>query len=174
MAEDYYSILKGAASEALNFWTTGDTEVAKKRLVGVPPKAFYRSVQEDGFSCGAHSTYMILRHFGRRVSYKETVRRLGTTEDGTDVIPIIKTLRYFDLKVGYYPRLRYARLQHLLGLGAVCLVHLDTSHFGVVHGTTSKRVFLADPSYRKMKNHRSLSVERFKDRWSNWALSVRR
>jgi len=174
MAEEYYSILKGAAAEALDFWTKGDTAVAKKRRVGVHPKNFYRSTQEDGYSCGAHSVYMILRHFGRSVSYKETIRRLGTTEDGTDVIPIIKTLRYFDLRVGYYPRLRYTRLQHLLGLEAVCLVHLDTSHFGVVHGTTARRVFLADPSYRKMKHHRSLSVDRFKERWSNWAISARR
>ena len=173
MAAEYYSILKEAATEALNFWTQGDGAGVNKRKAGVPPNKFYRSIQEDGYSCGAHSVYMILRHFGKGVSYTETVRLLGMTEDGTDIIPIIKTLRHFDLRVGYYPRIRYSRLQHLLELKAVCLVHLDSSHFGVVHGVTSKRVFLADPSYRKMKDRRSLAVERFKERWSNWAISAR-
>jgi ABC-type bacteriocin/lantibiotic exporter with double-glycine peptidase domain len=173
MAEDYYALVKGAATEAFSFLVEGDAGVPKNQ-VGVHPDKFYRSIQKDGYSCGAHSVYMILRHFGKRVSYKETARRVGLTEEGTDVLPIIKTLRYFDLKVGYYPRLRFARLHHLLSRDAVCLVHLDTSHFGVVHGVTSKRVYLADPSYRKMKDNRSLSVTRFKERWSKWALSARK
>lgn len=172
MAEEVYSILKGAVIEAVDYWTEDDS-AAKNTSVGVHPKKFYRSVQQDGFSCGAHSVYMILRHFGRDVSYKDTVKRLGTNHDGTNVIPIITTLRYFDLRVGYYPRLRYRRLQRLLSLDAICVVHLDRSHFGVVHGTTAQRVFLADPSYKKMKDRRSLSVDRFKKRWNNWAISAR-
>ena len=44
---------------------------------------FERSLQLDGYTCGAQSAYMILSYYGKARSIAAVTKALGTTEDGT-------------------------------------------------------------------------------------------
>jgi ABC-type bacteriocin/lantibiotic exporter with double-glycine peptidase domain len=60
---------------------------------------FPRSIQLDYYSCGAKSTYMILKHFGKRCSSDSVEKQLGTDEDGASPNDIKRVLRKYGLSI---------------------------------------------------------------------------
>jgi ABC-type bacteriocin/lantibiotic exporter with double-glycine peptidase domain len=132
---------------------------------------FKRSLQRDSYSCGARSVFMILQHFGSTLKYSEVKEALGTDEEGTKVKAMIKCLRAHGLRVGHRPDMSFKKLQKALANNAIVLVHLDGDHFGVVHGMSERRVYLADPSIARCVNG-SIYTRGFKKRWTDWGLVV--
>lgn len=135
-------------------------------------KHFSRSIQKDDYSCGSRSAFMIAKHFDLGLSYADVKEAVRTTEDGTSVRPMIDFFRKHGLRVGVYPALTMRGLELILTRGAVLLVDLDGDHWGVVHGLTQRKVYLADPSIARQWG-RKISRLRFRGRWGRWAMSVR-
>lgn len=131
-----------------------------------------RSVQADRYSCGAQSALMILRCHGKGRSIDATMRALGTDEDGTATVALLKLFRGRGLKPVIKARATIADLRSGIENGAPSLVSLDdASHWGVVYGASPGRIYLADPSIRKTLRV-GLSVPAFRERWDRWAAVV--
>lgn len=132
-----------------------------------------RSLQLDSFSCGAQSAYMNLRYYGRGRSPVAVGRALGTNEDGTATGPIRDLFRGRGLTPVINGR---ARLRHLIAaidVGAPALVSLaDGGHWGVVYGYSTEKIYLADPSMKRLRV--GVSRRAFLDRWDHWAMVVSR
>jgi len=147
------------------------------RVLGVPVLGtadFKRSYQLDDYSCGAHSAYMIARHFGIWwVPYTKVKRQLKTNEDGTTLRPILQFFRKHKLKTNYRPNMYFKDLKGALARDAVVMVHVDGDHLAVVHGMTDSHVYLADPSIVRTFGRR-VTKETFLRRWSRWGITVRR
>jgi ABC-type bacteriocin/lantibiotic exporter with double-glycine peptidase domain len=138
-------------------------------FVGTPH--FRASYQQDDFSCGARSTYAILRHFGKKVKYSVVKTQCLTTEaNGTNVQSIVGVLRFYGLMVAVRPGMSIRGLRNALKQGAVMLVHVDDDHFAVVYGRDRKHTYIADPNRRHIRKHLNAV---FKERWNKWALTVR-
>ena len=133
-----------------------------------------RSIQVDGYSCGAQSAYMILRYFGRARSIAAVTRALGTNEDGTSTKALLALFRKRGLKPMINANATLDVLRGAIDDEAPALVSLDDeAHWGEVYGYSSGKVFVADPSIRKSVRV-GLSVEAFRARWDRWAMIVRR
>lgn len=136
-------------------------------------QSFPHSVQHDGYSCGVHSTRAVLRHFDFAVGYARLQAELRTDENGTYDAPVIKALRRRSLRVRSVRQMSTAQLKRHLADGAVAIVDVDDSeHFAVVHGMSSKWVYIADSSPWRCLTARH-SVKAFRKRWSGDALIVR-
>jgi ABC-type bacteriocin/lantibiotic exporter with double-glycine peptidase domain len=131
-----------------------------------------RSVQADGFSCGAQSALMVLRLHGKGRSIDATIRALDTDEDGTSIGALLKLLRKRRLRPVIKVHATLRDLERGIDDGAPSVVSLDSeSHLGVVFGYSSTKVYLADPSIRRSIRV-GLSLERFHQRWDRWAMIV--
>src|SRR5438128_255254 len=80
-----------------------------------------RFPQFDWWSCGAKSTYMVMRHFGRRHSYERVKRDLGTNSEGTYETCVVRVLRESGLSAGKHRRMKLADLDRLLKRGGVLI-----------------------------------------------------
>ena len=137
-------------------------------------EGFERSVQLDGYSCGAQSAFMILSYYGKARSIDAVERALGTDEDGTSTGQILTLLRQRKLR----PRVvAQAGMKHLTAAirgGSPVLVSLDDEgHWGVVYGFARSHVYLADPSLGGSLTCRVPRAD-FHERWDRWAMIVGR
>jgi ABC-type bacteriocin/lantibiotic exporter with double-glycine peptidase domain len=131
-----------------------------------------RSLQLDGYSCGAQSAYVILRHYGKARSIAHVTRELGTTGDGTtqDQIRTLLVRRGLVPKRINCPTI--ARLRQAIGEGCPVLVSVDDEeHWAVVYGYSPGHIFLADTSPFGGVRCRT-STKRFRARWDRWAMKV--
>lgn len=142
----------------------------KRKMLGTPN--FKRSIQTDDYTCGPRSAYMIAQHHGIDVSFKEVKRLLKTTEEGTNVKPLLEFFRKRGLRTRYQPTMSFKELKYWLGEGGVVLVHVDGDHLAVVHAVSKEYVYMADPSIIRMPGRR-ITKEIFKRRWTNWGVVVR-
>lgn len=132
-----------------------------------------RSVQADGFSCGAQSALMILRCHGKGRSIDATIRALSTDEGGTRTGALLKLFRQRGLKPVIKAHATLRDLKRGIDDKAPSIVSLDDeAHWGVVYGYSSTRVYLADPSIRNAIGV-GLSCARFGRRWDRWAMLVK-
>ncbi len=132
-----------------------------------------RSIQTDGYSCGAQSAFVILRHFSRARSIAAVTRAAKTDEDGTSTRALLALFRKRGLKPVINARATVRDLRRAIDGGAPALVSMDDEcHWAVVYGHSCGRVFVADPSIRKTLRV-GLSVEAFRARWDRWAMIVR-
>ncbi len=135
--------------------------------------AVRRSVQLDRYSCGAQSAFMILRYFGKARSIEAVTKALGTTEDGTGTMTIVRLFRHRGLKPRIKARADVHDLATAVDLGAPSLVSMDDGeHWAVVYGYARGAVFLADPSIKRSLRVR-VPTTAFCARWDRWAMVVR-
>jgi predicted double-glycine peptidase len=112
---------------------------------------FPRSVQLDGYSCGAKSTYMVLRYFGGRCTATSVEAELRTDEDGTSSTDIKRVLRKHGLKVHVNSDMGLRDLKSAINAGSPLLVSLyDGWHYSVVFGYSPGHVFVMNPSLGSM------------------------
>jgi ABC-type bacteriocin/lantibiotic exporter with double-glycine peptidase domain len=112
---------------------------------------FPRSIQLDGYSCGAKSTYMILKYFGKRCCPATVERWLGTTADGTSSTDIKRVLRKHGLKVAVHTYMNLRDLKSAIDSGCPVLVSLyDGWHYSIVYGYSPGYVFVMNPSLGSM------------------------
>jgi len=132
-----------------------------------------RSIQLDGYSCGAQSGFMILRHFGKARSVTAVAKALRTDEDGTGTSELRDLFRRRGLKPVIKARATLADLRRGVDAGAPSLVSLgDGAHWGVVFGHAPGTIFLADPSMKIIRVR--FSTDAFLRRWDRWAMIVHR
>ena len=131
---------------------------------------FDRHVQPDFYTCGARSTYMVMKHFGSRRSYERVERDLRTDTDGTAESHVIRVLRASGLRAGRRRGMRMADLERLLARGGLLIASVDDGgHYLVVHGLTPENVRLADPLVFSL---RRVSRARFRKRWDGSGVAV--
>lgn len=131
-----------------------------------------RTLQLDGYSCGAQSAVSILRYFGKGRSVPRTLRLLGTDKDGTAVGPIRDLFRARGLRPVVLRSPTKQSLIRAIDAGAPLLVAVDDSgHWSVLYGYGRGSIFLMDPSLRRALRVRWHWSE-FKARWDGWAMAV--
>ena len=135
--------------------------------------AFDRSIQMDEYSCGAHAVFMIAKHCGMKIKYKEVKKELGTNTNGTKVRQMLAFFYRHKFRAHRVSNMRFRELKSYLGHNEVVLVHVDGDHFAVVHGITENYVYMADPSIDRMYGLR-LPKKKFKKRWKKWGIAVSR
>jgi ABC-type bacteriocin/lantibiotic exporter with double-glycine peptidase domain len=110
-------------------------------------EGFTRSLQLDGYSCGAQCTFMILRYFGKARSIENVTRELATDTDGTSQTQIRTLLK----RRGLHPkRISSPKLRHLReAIDSDCplLISVDDGeHWVVVYGYSPRKIYIADPA----------------------------
>ena len=108
---------------------------------------FPRSIQLDGYSCGAKSVYTILKYFGKRCTPQGVERALHTDEYGTAVWDIKRVLKKLGLKSRTLrkPGLRDLKAAIVAGC-PVLITTWQAEHYSVVYGYSDSKIFIANPS----------------------------
>ena len=140
-------------------------------------ECFERSLQLDTYTCGAQSTFMILRYFGKARSIDAVTKALGTTTDGTGEDQIREVLTKRGLIARRIKRPTIAKLRQAIDEGCPILVcvdsqkYKDAGHWAVVYGYSPAHIFVADPSVKRAILCRH-TTEKFRQRWDKWAMIV--
>ena len=142
-------------------------------IVGTHYRDFKLSPQNDGYSCGSRSAYMILRHFRKDTTHARVKHLAGTTKKhGTNEHGLTSALRSFGLKAKLTKKMKVRDLTKAFAAGAVLLASVDgDDHYIVVHGVNEHVVHVADPSYASLLR-RQMLLTKFKKRWDRWGILV--
>ncbi|MGD0037076.1 MAG: cysteine peptidase family C39 domain-containing protein [Bacteroidota bacterium] len=140
---------------------------------------FERSIQLDGWNCGAYCAYMILKYHGKARSLKNVQKEAGTTEDGTDEEMLIKLFRKRGLSVYEFEQRSLAKLERAIDRGSPILAHISTrieNHWVVVYGYDDDYIWIADPSLNVLKHPQRVWCRQtrssFRNRWKGYGIVV--
>ncbi|MDP1675313.1 MAG: cysteine peptidase family C39 domain-containing protein [Bacteroidota bacterium] len=112
---------------------------------------FSRSVQIDQYSCGAKSTYMVLKYFGKRCTHESVERQLGTTIEGTSRKDIKRVLKEYGLNIQVNSNMGIRDLKSAIKTGSPVIVSLYSNcHYSVVYGFSDTQIFVMNPSLGEM------------------------
>ena len=117
--------------------------------------------QIDEMDCGAASTAMVCRHFGRAVSLPKVRQAVGTGIDGTSLKGITRGAE----RLGLATRSVKASKRNLDQMPLPAIVHWDANHWLIVYDVRPDTVRLADPALGIRRIKRS----EFEERWSGYA-----
>jgi len=130
---------------------------------------FPRSIQLDGYSCGAKSVYCILRYHNKRCTPLSVERELHTTYEGTSIPDIKRVLKRHGLK---YRKIK--DLKSAIEKGHPVLLSLYNHwHYSVVYGYSKTHYFVMNPSLGDMGSLScAVRKKKFKRMWDGWALEI--
>jgi predicted double-glycine peptidase len=149
------------------------TTAARLEEVAYPHAAillnFPRSIQLDGYSCGAKSVYTILRYYNKRCNPLSVETELRTTWEGTTRFNIKRVLRRHGLT---YRTIR--NLKSAIDVGDPVLISTHGRwHYSVVFGYSSTHFFVMNPSLGQMGSLKSgIKRKEFRRVFDGWALAV--
>ena len=131
---------------------------------------FPRSIQLDGYSCGAKSVYAILRYYSKRCYPLSVEQELHTTYEGTSISNIKRVIKRHGLK---YRKIR--NLKSAIDKGYPVLVSTHGHwHYSVVYGYSKTHYFVMNPSLGEMGSLSCAVRKReFKRVRDGWALEIR-
>lgn len=135
---------------------------------------FPRSIQLDFYSCGAKSTYMILKYFGKNCTHESVERQLGTTSDGTSPSDIKRVLKKYGLKVQVNAKMTFRDIRKAINNGSPVLVSVnDGWHYSVVYGYSDTHIFVMNPSLGEMGSMKvAVSKSDWRDVFDSWGIVV--
>ncbi len=135
---------------------------------------FPRSIQLDYYSCGAKSTYMVLKHFGKPCTHESVERQLGTTTEGTSPADIKRILKKFGLNVRVNSDMGIHDLKKAIIAGSPVLVSIhDGWHYSVVYGISSSHIFVMNPSLGEMGSIKvAVSKSEWREIFDRWGVVV--
>jgi ABC-type bacteriocin/lantibiotic exporter with double-glycine peptidase domain len=108
---------------------------------------FPRTLQLDGWTCGARSVYSILRFMGKRCIVKSVERELKCDWSGTDVSDIKRVLAKHGLKYQEKKRCRISDLTNAIDGGFPILISThDSWHYSAVFGYSRSHIFVMNPA----------------------------
>jgi ABC-type bacteriocin/lantibiotic exporter with double-glycine peptidase domain len=108
---------------------------------------FPRTIQLDGWTCGARSVYSILRYFGKRCTVKSVERELRTDWEGTDVADIKKVFQNHHLKPVEKKNCHISDLRKAIDDGKPVLISThDSWHYAVAYGYSNTYIFVMNPA----------------------------
>ena len=131
-----------------------------------------RSVQLDGYSCGAQCAYAILKYFGKARSIKAVIKALGTSiEQGTDTGPILRLLRERGLRVSVNKNAKLRNIYEAIDKQCPILISVDDGdHWVVIYGYSDDAIYILDPALRSLLC--KWSVVEFGGRWDEAWIAV--
>ena len=131
---------------------------------------FPRSIQLDGYSCGAKSVYAILRYYNIRCTRLSVEKKLHTTYEGTSIGDIKRVLKGYGLKYRKVEKLKIA-----IDQGDPVLVSTHGHwHYSFVYGYSSSHYFVMNPSLGEMGSFSCvIAKKKVKRMWDGWALEIR-
>ncbi|MGA9405863.1 MAG: cysteine peptidase family C39 domain-containing protein [Bacteroidota bacterium] len=131
---------------------------------------FPRSIQLEGYSCGAKSVYTILRYYSNRCTPLSVERELHTTYEGTSISNIKSVLKRHGLK---YRKIK--NLNSAIDKGRPVLISTHKWwHYSVLYGFSVSHYFVMNPSLGEMGSLScAVGVKKFKQVYDGWALEVR-
>jgi predicted double-glycine peptidase len=135
---------------------------------------FPRSIQLDYYSCGAKSTYMVLKYFGKCCTPESVERELDTDEDGTSPSDIKRVLRKHGLKVHVNTDMGLRDLRKAISAGSPVLVSLyEGWHYSVVYGYLDKYIFVMNPSLCEMGSLKvAVTLSEWRKIFDRWGVVV--
>jgi ABC-type bacteriocin/lantibiotic exporter with double-glycine peptidase domain len=123
-----------------------------------------RSVQLDGYSCGAQCAYVILKYYGKARSIDATKKALGTTKEGTDTGPILRLLRKRGLRVSIKKDATLRNIYEAIDNQWPILISVDDGdHWVVIYGYSEDGIYILDPALKSLLCE--WSAEEFGGRW---------
>jgi ABC-type bacteriocin/lantibiotic exporter with double-glycine peptidase domain len=134
---------------------------------------FARSIQVDGWSCGAQSAYMILKYHRKARSIKNVHKELGTNEDGTSEDALKRLFRKRGLSVYEFKNPTLAKLENAIDRRSPILIHVSTrkiDHWAVVYGYDKGHIWVADPSLKRPLCRQTRAS--FRSRWKGYGIVV--
>ena len=137
--------------------------------------SFPRSLQLDGYSCGAKSTYTVLRYFGIPCTASSVEQWLGTTADGTSPSNIMRVFCQHGLKAVVHTRMNLQDLKSAINAGSPVLVSLYSGeHYSVVYGYSSTNVFVMNPSLGSMGSLRcAVRLAEWRRMFDGWGIIIK-
>lgn len=138
--------------------------------------SFPRLIQLKYYNCGAVSTAMVLRYFGKQISIESLERQLDTTTEGTSQSDIKRVLRKYGLKIRVNANTTLHDIKKAIHSGSPAIISVqDGWHYSCVYAISDTHVFVMNPSLGEMGSIKcALSKSEFKDIFDNWAIFVSR
>ena len=135
---------------------------------------FPRSIQLDFYSCGAKSTYMVLKYLGKPCTHETVERQLGTTTDGTSPSDIKRVLRNHGLEVKVNTKMGIRDLKAAIQNDSPVIVSLyDGWHYSVVYGISDTHIFVMNPSLGEMGSIKvAVSKSEWRAMFDRWGIVV--
>jgi len=140
---------------------------------------FERSIQLDGWNCGAHCAFMILKFYGKARSLKNVLQETGTNEDGTDEEMLKRLFRKRGLSVYEFEQRSLAKLERAIDRGSPILTHISTpkvNHWVVVYGYGDGHIWVADPSLNVLEHPQHVWCRQtrssFRKKWKGYGIVV--
>jgi ABC-type bacteriocin/lantibiotic exporter with double-glycine peptidase domain len=140
---------------------------------------FPPSIQLDYYSCGAKSTYMVLKYFGKRCTPESVERQLGTEEDGTSPSDIKRVFKQYGLQCRTMRKPTIKDLKAAIDAGCPVLISLyEGEHYVTVYGHSRTHMFVMNPSLDATEDGvGSVSVAiplgKFQKVWDRWGIVVK-
>ncbi len=131
-----------------------------------------KSIQPDNYSCGAQSTFAILKYYGKARSISNVEKMLGTTKDGTSETRIYKLFRQRGLKVILNEKANFKTIKEsIIKYKAPFLTTIDydedpekdKSHWIVIYGFSDNYIYVLDPAIKRPFVR--WKKKKFRDRW---------
>ena len=135
---------------------------------------FPRSIQLDGYSCGAKSVYTVLKYFGKRCTSRSVERQLKTDEDGTWNKDVYRVLKEHGLHHKLHTQPTLWDLYRAIKRGSPVIVALyENTHFSVVYGFDDKHIFVMDPLIESVADlFCAVPKSKFREIWDRWGVVV--
>ena len=145
-------------------------------LSAVILEGFPRSIQLDGYSCGAKSIYTVLKYFGRSCTPRSVERQLGTTWEGTSQTDIKRVLKERNLSYRMIGKRTLKTLRDAIDNESPVLISLyDGWHYSVVYGYSDSHIFVMNPSldFTSMGSiWNAVPIPDFRKIWDRWGIIV--
>ena len=139
-------------------------------------QGFPRSIQLDGYSCGAKSVYTVLKYFGKNCTPRSVERQLGTTYEGTSQTDIKRVLKERNLSYHMIRRRTLKTLRDAIDNECPIFISLyDGWHYSVVYGYSDSHIFVMNPSldFTSMGSiWNAVSKPVFRKIWDRWGIIV--
>jgi ABC-type bacteriocin/lantibiotic exporter with double-glycine peptidase domain len=133
-----------------------------------------RSIQLDRHSCGAQSTFMVLKHFGKARSFDAVERALATDSEGTNKTAMIRLLRARGLRVSELRDNSVRTIERFIRRESPVIAWMgrgEENHWVVLYGYSRSHIWILDPA---PKNTIGVRITRssFHTRWGGYAIAV--
>ena len=131
-----------------------------------------RSLQLDGYTCGAQCAFMVLSYYGKATSIQNVTKELGTTVEGTTTTQLRKFFLSRNLRPVTLKSPTIASIKKEIKAGHPIVASLEIDHVAVVYGYGRGCIFVADPHilWAPLCRH---ATDTFLSRWDRWAMVVR-
>ena len=138
---------------------------------------FPRSLQLDGYSCGARAVFCILQFYNKQCTPDSIEKELHTDEDGTSVSDIKRVLKRYELAFRTLRKPGLRDLKAAINNDCPVLISLyGGSHYSVIYGYSSSHIFVSNPSLNILTGYGSIRCaipkSKFMKIWDKWAVEI--